>query len=106
MAARRGALGYTRASATAVAEDGAAGRGGSPAWQAAGAVGRGDLRARPAGAARVVRTEGEMAWRHTLRWCVLVALWLGACGAPAPAASKPSAAGAQGSGAPASSGQA
>jgi ABC-type nitrate/sulfonate/bicarbonate transport system substrate-binding protein len=47
-----------------------------------------------------------MAWRHTLRWCVLVALWLGACGAPAPAASKPSAADARGSGAPTGGGQA
>jgi NitT/TauT family transport system substrate-binding protein len=47
-----------------------------------------------------------MAWRHTLLWCVLVALWLGACGAPAPAASKPSAADARGSGAPTGGGQA
>src|SRR5438874_10004496 len=98
MEARRGALGYTRASAAAVAEDGAVGREEPPAWwvagavgrdaqpvgSVAGAVGRGNLRARPAGAARVVRTEGEMAWRYALRWCVLVALWLGACGAPAP----------------------
>jgi ABC-type nitrate/sulfonate/bicarbonate transport system substrate-binding protein len=43
-----------------------------------------------------------MAWQQTLRWSVLAALWLGACGAPAPAASKPAAAGAQASGAPAS----